>query len=172
MFSGKTEELIRRLKRAQIANQEVAIFKPKVDTRYDADDIISHDQNRIKSTPIADSAEILNLVDDVRVVGIDEVQFFDAGITQVVEQLANSGKRVVIAGLDMNFRGEPFGQMPYLLARAEFITKLHAICDVCGSIALNSYRKSTEDDEMLLGEKDNYEPRCRICYRLDDTEKN
>lgn len=169
MFSGKTEELIRRVKRAQIANQPVALFKPNIDTRYDEQDIISHDNNRLKSIPIACSSDILKHTEEVTVVGIDEVQFFDQDITDVAEKLANSGKRVVVAGLDMNYKGEPFGEMPNLLARAEFITKLHAICDVCGSIALHSYRKSEDSEELLLGEKENYEPRCRICYKLDNT---
>ncbi len=168
MFSGKTEELIRRLKRAQIANQSVAIFKPKVDTRNKENEIKSHDNTRIHSTSIEHSAKILELAADVRVVGIDEVQFMDEDITRVTRELADAGKRVVVAGLDMNFKGEPFGQMPELLSTAEFITKLHAICDVCGSIALYSYRKNSSSQEVQLGAKENYEPRCRVCYKIEE----
>ncbi len=170
MFSGKTEELIRRLKRAQIANQSVAIFKPLVDTRNKPTEIISHDKRRISSIAIAEPSEIYALAQDVRVIGIDEVQFFSQEITEVVNTLADQGKRVIVAGLDMNYKGKPFGQMPQLLASAEFITKLHAICDVCGSVALYSYRKNDSAEEVQLGAKDNYEPRCRYCYKIENNE--
>jgi thymidine kinase len=165
MFSGKTEELIRRLKRARIANLKVEIFKPVIDVRYDPVDIVSHDENVIRSTPIGNSQEILLLTRDVDVVGIDEAQFFDEEIVSVCNQLAFNGIRVIVAGLDMDFSGKPFGQIPQLLATAEYITKLHAICVVCGNIASYSYRKSDEDAQVVLGEKNNYEPRCRYCYQ-------
>ena len=164
MFSGKTEELIRRLKRVKIANQKAEIFKPAIDIRYDADKIISHDTNAINSTPVESSQSILLLAQDVDVVGIDEAQFFDAGITTVCEQLALRGIRVIVAGLDMDFSGKPFGQMPNLLAIADYITKLHAICVKCGNIANISYRKTAAAEQILVGEKDVYEPRCRVCY--------
>lgn len=164
MFSGKTEELIRRLKRARIANLKVEIFKPAIDTRYDEVKIVSHDENAIQSTPIESSLKILLLAQEVDVVGIDEAQFFDAGITEVCEQLALRGIRVIVAGLDMDFKKQPFGQMPNLLAVADYITKLHAICVVCGNIANYSYRRSQEGAQVMLGEKDVYEPRCRHCY--------
>jgi thymidine kinase len=164
MFSGKTEELIRRLKRARIANLKVEIFKPVIDVRYDPVDIVSHDENVIRSTPIENSQEILLLCQDVDVVGIDEAQFFDEEIVSVCNQLAFKGIRVIVAGLDMDFSGKPFGQVPQLLAVADYITKLHAICMVCGNIASYSYRKSTEETQVVLGEKNNYEPRCRYCY--------
>ena len=165
MFSGKTEELIRRLKRARIANLRVEIFKPVVDVRYDPVDIVSHDENVIRSTPIDNSQAILLMTEDVDVVGIDEAQFFDEGIVQVCNQLASKGIRVIVAGLDMDFTGKPFGPIPQLLAVGDYITKLHAICVVCGNIASYSYRKSPEDSQVLLGEKNNYEPRCRTCYQ-------
>ena len=165
MFSGKTEELIRRLKRARIANLKVEIFKPVIDVRYDPVDIVSHDENVIRSTPIENSQEILLLCQDVDVVGIDEAQFFDEEIVSVCNQLAFRGIRVIVAGLDMDFSGKPFGQVPQLLAVADYITKLHAICMVCGNIASYSYRKSTEEAQVVLGEKNNYEPRCRYCYQ-------
>ncbi|MDX2247361.1 MAG: thymidine kinase [Bacteroidia bacterium] len=168
MFSGKTEELIRRLRRAQIANQKVEIFKPMLDSRYSSGAIVSHDRNSIHSTPVSHSSEILPLALNVEVVGIDEAQFFDTGLPQVVRTLANSGVRVIVAGLDMDFRGIPFGPMPYLLAMAEFVTKVHAICQVCGSLANYSYRLSDDETTVLLGEKDSYEPRCRKCYFLGD----
>jgi len=164
MFSGKTEELIRRLKRARIANLKVEIFKPVIDVRYDPVDIVSHDENVIRSTPIESSQEILLLSQDVDVVGIDEAQFFDEGIVEVCNQLAFKGIRVIVAGLDMDFSGKPFGQIPQLLAVGDYITKLHAICVKCGNIASYSYRKSPEDTQVVLGEKNNYEPRCRYCY--------
>lgn len=163
MFSGKTEELIRRLKRVKIANLKVEIFKPAVDTRYDDTNIVSHDTNLIHSTPVESSQTILLLAQDVDVVGIDEAQFFDAEIGNVCEILALKGIRVIVAGLDMDYMGNPFGQMPNLLAKADYITKLHAICVKCGNIANISYRKIAEGPQVVLGEKDIYEPRCRIC---------
>lgn len=167
MFSGKTEELIRRLKRARIANLKVEIFKPAADTRYDEVRIVSHDTNAIHSTPIDNSQKLLLLAQDVDVVGIDEAQFFDGEIANVCDELAFRGIRVIVAGLDMDFQGRPFGQMPNLLAKADFITKLHAICVQCGNIANYSYRKIPNEDQVMLGEKDVYEPRCRRCYGLD-----
>lgn len=163
MFSGKTEELIRRLKRVKIANLKVEIFKPAIDVRYDKINIVSHDENAIVSTPVDNSQTILLLAHEVDVVGIDEAQFFDDQITHVCEQLALRGIRVIVAGLDMDYLGKPFGQMPNLLAIADYITKLHAICVRCGSIANISYRKTEQEGQVLLGEKDVYEPRCRIC---------
>lgn len=164
MFSGKTEELIRRLKRARIANLRVEIFKPKIDTRYHEQQIVSHDENAILSTPIESAQTILLLASDVDVVGIDEAQFFDDQLPDVCDQLAYRGVRVIIAGLDMDYSGKPFGQMPFLLAKADYITKLHAICMKCGNIANYSYRKDANPTQLLLGEKDLYEPRCRKCY--------
>lgn len=164
MFSGKTEELIRRLKRARIANLKVEIFKPAVDTRYDEVNIVSHDENAIMSTPIENSQQILLLAQEVDVVAIDEAQFFDAELPSVCDQLALRGIRVIVAGLDMDYSGKPFGPMPALLAKGEYITKLHAICVKCGQIANFSFRKSATKDTLLLGEKDLYEPRCRHCY--------
>lgn len=163
MFSGKTEELIRRLKRVEIAHLKAEIFKPSVDTRFDEQKIVSHDENKIQSTPIDNSQTILLLAQDVDVVGIDEAQFFDEQITSVCEALALKGMRVIVAGLDMDYQGKPFGQMPNLLAIADYITKLHAICVVCGNIANVSYRKVKTGGQVLLGEKDIYEPRCRVC---------
>ena len=167
MFSGKTEELIRRLKRVEIAHLKAEIFKPSFDTRYDEEKIVSHDENKIQSTPIDNSQTILLLAQDVDVVGIDEAQFFDDQISVVCEALALKGMRVIVAGLDMDYRGKPFGQMPNLLAIADYITKLHAICVVCGNIANVSYRKINSGSQLLLGEKDIYEPRCRVCAQLD-----
>ncbi|MBC7904903.1 MAG: thymidine kinase [Gemmatimonadaceae bacterium] len=164
MFSGKTEELIRRLKRAKIANLKVEIFKPSVDTRYDEQKIVSHDENAILSTPIDNSQTILLLASDVDVVGIDEAQFFDDQLPDVCDQLASQGTRVIVAGLDMDYRGKAFGQMPFLLAKADYITKLHAICVQCGNIASFSFRKTAQSGQLLIGEKDHYEPRCRHCY--------
>ena len=163
MFSGKTEELIRRLKRARIANLKTEIFKPAVDVRYDDVKIVSHDENAIQSTPIDNSQKILLLSQDVEVIGIDEAQFFDVEITNVCEQLALRGARVIVAGLDMDYKAQPFGQMPNLLAVADYITKLHAICVKCGHLANISYRTSDEEGTVVLGEKNNYEPRCRVC---------
>ncbi len=164
MFSGKTEELIRRLKRAKIANLKVEIFKPQIDTRYHETEVVSHDSNSIMSTPVSSSQNILLLSNDVEVVGIDEAQFFDEGLPDVCEQLANRGIRVIIAGLDMDFLGRPFGPMPALLAKAEYITKVHAICVRCGALANHSYRLVESDTKVLLGEKESYEPRCRECF--------
>src|SRR6476661_2495621 len=164
MFSGKTEELIRRLKRVKIANLKVEIFKPAIDVRYDITKIVSHDTNAIISTPVENAHSILLMAQDVDVVGIDEAQFFDAEITFVCEQLAIRGIRVIVAGLDMDYLGKPFGQMPNLLSIADYITKLHAICVQCGNIASISYRKVDEGGQVLLGEKDLYEPRCRECW--------
>jgi thymidine kinase len=166
MFSGKTEELIRRTKRAAIANQKVAIFKPKKDDRYDDKNVVSHDQNEILSIPIEHSKEILQLDPNVKVVGIDEAQFFDNDLPLHCEQLAISGVRVIAAGLDMDFKGRPFGPMPHLLAVAEYITKVHAICSHCGNLATHSYRLTDEQDTVVLGEKDLYEARCRTCYNM------
>ncbi|MEJ7627172.1 MAG: thymidine kinase [Ferruginibacter sp.] len=171
MFSGKTEELIRRLKRVKIANLKAEIFKPAIDTRYDKIKIVSHDTNAIISTPVESAQSILLLAQNVDVVGIDEAQFFDAEITNVCEQLAMRGIRVIVAGLDMDYTGKPFGQMPNLLAVADYITKLHAICVKCGNIASISYRKTDEGGQVLLGEKDLYEPRCRACCLPVETAK-
>jgi thymidine kinase len=168
MFSGKTEELIRRLKRARIANLRFEIFKPKMDVRYDAQKIVSHDENAILSTPIDNSQTILLLSTGMDVVGIDEAQFFDDQLPDVCDQLALRGTRVIVAGLDMDYSGKPFGQMPNLLAKADFITKLHAICVRCGHIANYSFRKTVHNVQVVLGEKDMYEPRCRQCYRVGD----
>jgi len=166
MFSGKTEELIRRLRRAQIANQPVQIFKPTLDKRYDESDIVSHNQNALSSIPISSAEQILLLASESAVIGIDEAQFFDKGLTSVAGKLADQGNRVIIAGLDMDYRGKPFGPMPELLAMAEFVTKVHAICQRCGSLANFSYRLQESETQLLLGEKDAYEPRCRRCYQL------
>ena len=163
MFSGKTEELIRRLKRAKIANLKIEIYKPATDTRYDVTKIVSHDSNAIASTQVANSSEILALAEHAQVVGIDEAQFFDEGIIEVCETLVMQGKRVIVAGLDMDYLGKPFGPMPALLSVADFITKLHAICVQCGHLANVSYRTSNEEGTVVLGEKNNYEPRCRVC---------
>jgi thymidine kinase len=163
MFSGKTEELIRRLKRAKIANLKVEIYKPAIDTRYDTAKVVSHDANSIASTPVDSSESILLLAEHAEVVGIDEAQFFDEGIIRVCETLVMQGKRVIVAGLDMDYLGKPFGPMPHLLSIADFITKLHAICVQCGHLANISYRTSEEAGTVVLGEKNNYEPRCRIC---------
>ncbi|HNI43865.1 MAG: thymidine kinase [Chitinophagales bacterium] len=164
MFSGKTEELIRRLRRATIANQQVKIFKAAIDTRYDTTNIVSHDAKTIPSIPVQKAADILAYVDDAEVIGIDEAQFFDEQLPMICETLAVRGVRVIIAGLDMDFLGKPFGAMPHLLAIAEYITKLHAICVQCGQLATHSYRKVLNTDKVVLGAKEAYEPRCRICY--------
>ena len=164
MFSGKTEELIRRLKRAKIANLRVEIFKPKIDVRYSEEEVVSHDSNAIISTPVESSSSLLLLTGDVDVVGIDEAQFFDMGIVDVVQQLASMGIRVIVAGLDTDFRGKPFGPMPALMAVAEYVSKQHAICTRCGDLAHFSYRIITNEQQVLLGEKDAYEPLCRHCY--------
>jgi thymidine kinase len=165
MFSGKTEELIRRLKRARIARQKVEIFKPVIDVRYSETEVVSHDENSIRSTPVENSANILLLAGDVDVIGIDEAQFFDNGIIEVVTKLANNGIRIIIAGLDMDFKGAPFGPIPGLMAVADHITKVHAICVRCGNVAQFSFRFSEKEQVVLLGEKDIYEPLCRSCYR-------
>ena len=164
MFSGKTEELIRRLKRVEIAGQKGEIFKPAMDVRYDPLHIVSHDASRLRSTPVDNCYNILLLASDVEVVGIDEAQFFDDSVIEVLELLTLRGTRVIVAGLDMDYTGKPFGPMPSLMARAEYVTKLHAICARCGDIASYSYRIPKIDDRLLLGEKDVYEPRCRSCF--------
>lgn len=166
MFSGKTEELIRRLKRAKIANQKVEIFKPKVDTRYDDVKVVSHDANTILATPVENSLKLLNHTEGVNVIGIDEAQFFDEQLTDVCQKLALKGIRVIVAGLDMDYKGVPFGPIPQLLAVAEYITKVHAICSHCGNLATHSYRKVADNQRVMLGEKDTYEPRCRTCYAM------
>ena len=165
MFSGKTEELIRRMRRAQFAKQQVEIFKPAIDVRYSQEDVVSHDQKHIQSTPIDSSASILLLAEDIEVVGIDEAQFFDDGIVDVCNQLANRGVRVIVAGLDMDYQGIPFGPMPALCAIADEVTKVHAICVKCGSLAYVSHRKVQNDKRVLLGETQEYEPLCRECYQ-------
>ncbi len=164
MFSGKTEELIRRLKRAQFAKQKVEIFKPAVDVRYDIEKVVSHDSNEIRSTPVPAAANIPILADGCDVVGIDEAQFFDDEIIRVCNDLANKGVRVIVAGLDMDFKGNPFGPMPHLMATAEYVTKVHAICTRTGNLAQYSYRKSKSDALVLLGEVDEYEPLSRGAF--------
>ena len=164
--SGKTEELIRRLRRAKIANQKVEIFKPAKDIRYDDKDVVSHDDNSISSIPVEKSSDIFKHIDDVNVIGIDEAQFFDMDLPIVCEKLAVRGIRVIVAGLDMDFQGNPFGPIPALLAKAEYITKVHAICPHCGTLATHSYRLSKDTEQVVLGEKDKYEPRCRVCYSM------
>ncbi|MBX2972585.1 MAG: thymidine kinase [Flavobacteriales bacterium] len=166
MFSGKTEELIRRLRRAEFARQKVEIFKPGVDIRYDENDVVSHEGTSIRSTPVPGSSHLLLLTNDIRVVGIDEAQFFDDGLPAVCEQLANSGIRVIIAGLDMDFQGRPFGPMPALMAMAEYVTKVHAICMHCGGLAQYSHRTTASQDLVVLGETDSYEPLCRTCFMV------
>ena len=165
MFSGKTEELIRRLKRAKFARQRVEIFKPSIDTRYSDEEVVSHDQNAILSTPIDSSSSILLLASDIDVVGIDEAQFLDEGLVQVCNELANRGVRVIVAGLDMDFRGVPFGPIPALCAIADEVTKVHAICVKCGSLAYVSHRLVQSDKRVLRGETQEYEPLCRECYQ-------
>ena len=164
MFSGKTEELIRRLKRVKIANQPVQIFKPKLDTRYHSEDIVSHDDNAINSIPVGHSTDMLELSKGFKVVGVDEAQFFDELLPEVCDQLALQGIRVIIAGLDMDYTGKPFGIMPTLLAKAEYVTKVHAICMRCGSIANYSHRIVGDDSPILLGSQKQYEPLCRSCF--------
>ena len=165
MFSGKTEELIRRMRRAQFARQKVEIFKPSIDTRYSEEEVVSHDRNAIPSTPIDASAQILLLATDIDVVGIDEAQFFDEGLVDVCNELANRGVRVIVAGLDMDYKGVPFGPIPSLCAIADEVTKVHAICVRCGALAYVSHRKVSNDRRVLLGETDEYEPLCRECYQ-------
>ena len=165
MFSGKTEELIRRMKRAKFAKQRVEIFKPAMDVRYSAEDVVSHDQNSIPSTPIDTSSSILLLASNIDVVGIDEAQFLDQGLIDVCNQLANKGVRVIVAGLDMDFQGKPFGPIPGLCAIADEVVKVHAICVKCGALAYISHRLVDNDKRVLLGEKQTYEPLCRECYQ-------
>jgi thymidine kinase len=164
MFSGKTEELIRRLNRAKLAKQKLEIFKPALDTRYHESDVVSHDENAIRSTPVQFANDILLLAGTSDVIGIDEAQFFDKDLPDVCNQLAKQGIRVIIAGLDMDFEGKPFGPMPDLLSIAEFVTKVHAICMQCGALASYSYRLTTEKEKVMLGEKTEYEARCRSCF--------
>ncbi|MGB7527491.1 thymidine kinase [Sphingobacterium cellulitidis] len=164
MFSGKTEELIRRMKRAQFANLPVEIFKPEIDVRYGVNEVVSHDSNSIPSTPVSHSSAILLLSSDTKVVGIDEAQFFDDDLPNVCVELANRGIRVIVAGLDMDYLGKPFGPMPNLMAIAEEVTKVHAVCVQCGAPANYSYRILQNESRVLLGEKESYEPRCRSCY--------
>lgn len=164
MFSGKTEELIRRLKRAKFAKQRVEIFKPAIDTRYSESNVVSHDNTSIISTPVESSSAILLLSSDIDVIGIDEAQFFDPGIVEVCNELANRGVRIICAGLDMDFKGKPFGPMPELMAIADDVTKVHAICVRCGSLAYVSHRIVENDKRVLLGETGEYEPLCRECY--------
>lgn len=168
MFSGKTEELIRRLRRAQIAKLQVEIFKPKTDTRYDETAVVSHDLNSIHSTPVDHSSAILLYGSNSQIVGIDEAQFFDDELPEVCVKLANKGVRVIVAGLDMDFAGKPFGPMPALMAIAEEVTKVHAVCVKCGGPALFSYRLVENQTQLLLGEKESYEPRCRVCFNSDN----
>ncbi len=165
MFSGKTEELIRRLKRAKIAAQKVEVFKPRLDTRYDDVAVVSHDTNSLLAQPVDHSSKLLTISEETTVVGVDEAQFFDAELLDVCQTLAGRGVRVVIAGLDMDYRGQPFGPIPNLLAVAEYVTKVHAICVHCGNLATHSYRLAAGDEVILLGEKEQYEPRCRACYQ-------
>lgn len=164
MFSGKTEELIRRLKRAQFANQKIEIFKPEVDTRYSDMDVVSHDLHSIPCTPVKDPARMLETAEDTQVIGIDEAQFFDDSLINVAQELANRGKRVIIAGLDTDFKGKPFGPIPALMAVAEDVQKVHAICVKCGNLANHSHRLTKSHQLVVLGEKDVYEPLCRQCY--------
>lgn len=165
MFSGKTEELIRRLNRAKIARQKVEIFKPSIDTRYHEEEVVSHNENSIRSTPVQFANDIMLLAGDCDIVGVDEAQFFDEDIVKVASSLADAGKRVILAGLDMDFAGKPFGSMPELMAIAEYVTKVHAICMVCGDIAAYSYRLKASEQQVLLGEKEAYEARCRKCFK-------
>lgn len=164
MFSGKTEELIRRLRRAEYAKLKVEIFKPMVDKRYSEDDVVSHDENTIRSTPVESSGNILLLAGNVDVIGIDEAQFFDKNLVDVCNKLANNGIRVVVAGLDMDYLGKPFGPIPALMAEAEYVTKVHAICMQCGNLAQYSHRTAQSDKLVLLGETNEYEPLCRVCF--------
>ncbi len=164
MFSGKTEELIRRLRRARFAKQKVEIFKPRIEIRYSVDEVVSHDDNSIHSTPVDSAANIVLLASEVEVVGIDEAQFFDDGLVNVCNQLAYNGIRVIVAGLDMDYQGKPFGPMPKLMSIAEYVTKVHAICVRCGTLASYTHRLSDDDKLIVLGETDVYEPLCRSCY--------
>lgn len=164
MFSGKTEELIRRLRRAQFANQKIAIFKPQIDNRYSNVEVVSHDKHSIVSVPISDPREMLNITDDIQVVGVDEAQFFDNSLVEVAQTLANRGIRVILAGLDTDYLGKPFGPIPHLMAIAEDVRKVHAICVRCGNLANHSHRLSKSKDLVVLGELDTYEPLCRECF--------
>ena len=164
MFSGKTEELIRRLRRAKIAKQKVEIFKPRIEIRYSEEEVVSHDDNSILSTPVDSATNIILLANEVEVVGIDEAQFFDDGLVEVCNQLAYKGVRVIVAGLDMDYRGAPFGPMPRLMSIAEYVTKVHAICVRCGTLAQYTHRLSEDDKLIVLGETDIYEPLCRVCF--------
>jgi len=164
MFSGKTEELIRRINRAKIAKQKVQIFKPGVDNRYDAINVVSHNSIAVVSTPVETAEQILLYMDDANVIGIDEAQFFDSELVNVCNQLADKGMRVIVAGLDMDYLGNPFGPIPQLMATAEYVTKVHAICMSCGGLAHFSHRTVVNDKLVMLGEMDNYEPLCRKCY--------
>ncbi|MCZ2356796.1 MAG: thymidine kinase [Bacteroidia bacterium] len=172
MFSGKTEELIRRMRRAQIAKQPAVLFKPAIDIRYDKEDIVSHNNNRIPSKPVTSAQQIWMLSGNAKVIGIDEGQFFDEQIVDVANRLANNGKRVIIAGLDMDYLGKPFGQMPYLMAIAEFVTKVHAICPKTGQLAHYSFRKTALNEQVVLGEQDIYEPLSRKAYLKEMETKN
>ncbi len=175
MFSGKTEELIRRLRRAMIARQKVAIFKPKIDTRYSTTEIVSHDKQKIKSIVVEKPREILEKALEAQVVGIDEAQFFDDSLVEICQKLANMGKRVIVAGLDQDYRGKPFDPIPQLLAVAEYITKTHAICVVCGNPANHTYRKTKQKDKVVVGASNIYEARCRNCFHPpeeDEEEEN
>jgi thymidine kinase len=165
MFSGKTEELIRRLRRAMFAGLKVEIFKPAIDTRYSENQVVSHDEKSILSTPVENASSILLLAHGIEVVGIDEAQFFDDSLVEVCTMLADAGTRVIVAGLDMDFSGKPFGPMPALMAVAEYVSKVHAICVRCGNLANYSHRKTNEEKVVVLGEKDIYEPLCRSCYK-------
>ncbi len=171
MFSGKTEELIRRLKRAKFAKLKVEIFKPQIDNRYHEDEVVSHDRNSISSTAVPSSSQIILLANGIDVVGIDEAQFFDHEIVNVCNQLASQGVRVIVAGLDMDYMGKPFGPMPALLSTAEYITKVHAICVECGDLAHHSYRFSQNNDLVLVGEQDSYKPLCRSCFTTNQADK-
>jgi thymidine kinase len=164
MFSGKTEELIRRLKRAEYAKLKVEIFKPIIDTRYSEEEVVSHDENTIRSTPVESSGNILLMAGNVDVIGIDEAQFFDKNLVNVCNELANNGIRVIVAGLDMDYLGKPFGPIPALMAEAEYVTKVHAICMQCGNLAQYSHRIAESDKLVLLGETNEYEPLCRVCF--------
>jgi len=164
MFSGKTEELIRRLNRAKIAKQKVEIFKPAIDVRYDEEDVVSHDENKVSSIPVQNASQILFYAEDFEVVGIDEAQFFGNELVEVCDELASKGKRVIVAGLDMDYLGKPFGPIPLLMATAEYVTKVHAICMRCGNLASYSHRTIKNDKLVVLGETESYEPLCRKCF--------
>lgn len=164
MFSGKTEELLRRIRRAQIANQSVIMVKPERENRYHVSDIVSHDRTRMEARPIESPKQLFDLADSADVIGIDEAQFFDSNLPDVVHELANMGKRIIVAGLDLDYQANPFGPMPHLIAKAEFVTKVHAVCHQCGSVAQFTYRLSRDGDQFELGATEKYEARCRRCY--------